>query len=203
MIPSSVAVAGISISPFVTVSSQKTIKPNKINKSQEDETNKQRTTYGLAGSVSFWRLFKFQLSVGQNQLTTTTKTQNAVDEFDEIDYEKDLNMSTNDPESEVKTIEIQRKGRASLLIDPSFSIFVLRAKAGVQATQRLFSLKQEGQEEQKYTSPITYKPVAGVGAGIKFGARMFFMAEYGFFFYKFPKTEPFEREVTVSYTVSL
>jgi len=54
-----------------------------------------------------------------------------------------------------------------------------------------------------FEGPITYKPTASAGAGVRIGRTMYFMAEYGFFFYKFPETKPFEREVSVSYGVSL
>lgn len=199
--PGSLAFARFTVAPYVSISSTKKIKPQAEGK--EKETLKQRTTYGIRGSIGFWRLLNFQLSVGQNELVTTEKTSEAVDEFDEIDYEQDLNMSTDDPESEVKITEIQRKARAMLVINPSFSIFILRAKAGVQATQRIVELEQLGQPKERTEPPITYKPVAGAGAGIRFSPRTFAIAEYSFFFYKFPETEPFEREVSVSFGVSI
>lgn len=196
------AFALVSVAPFVSMSSTKTLKPVKNDKTKDQETIKQRTTYGIKGTVGMYSFLKFQLTLGQNQLTTTEKVGNAVDDYGDIDFHKDLNMSTDDPEKDVKTTETQRKGRASLVIDPSFSILILRAEAGVQATQRLFAQKVADQPEQKYTSPITYKPLATIGAGVKIGPRMFAMAEYSFFFYKFPKTEPFEREATISYGVN-
>ncbi|MGE0173124.1 MAG: hypothetical protein AB7T49_10075 [Oligoflexales bacterium] len=195
--------AGISIEPFVSISSKKAIKPNKAGSTTADETVTQRTTYGVRGSLSFWRLMKFQLSVGQNKLDTTTKTSEAVDEFDEIDFEKDLNMDTSQQDADVKMSETQRKASAAFVLDPSFWIFIMRMKAGVQATQRLMTLQQGDSPEESYTSPITYKPVASVGLGVRLGRTMYAMAEYGAFFYKFPETEPFEREVTISYGISL
>ncbi|MBP9707419.1 MAG: hypothetical protein KBD78_07210 [Oligoflexales bacterium] len=193
--------ARVSVAPFVSMSSTKKIKPAADKK--ETETLKQRTTYGVRGELGFYRLLKFQLSVGQNELVTTDKTSEAKDEFGEINFEKDLNMSTADPESEVKVTEKMLQAKVGLAIDPSFSIFIMRVKAGVQANQRSFKLEQTGQEVQSYTSPITYKPYAGAGAGIRFSPRMYFMSEYGFYFYKFPETEPFEREVSVSFNVSI
>jgi hypothetical protein len=142
-----------------------------------------------------------QLSVGQNKLDETRKTSQVVDEFDEINFEKDLNMDVSDQDAEVKTSEIQRKARVSLVFDPSFWIFITRLKAGVQAQQRLMTLEQNGTKES-YTGPITYDPVASLGFGVRLGRRMYAMAEYGAVFYKFPETEPFEREVTVSYGIN-
>jgi hypothetical protein len=202
-----VVMAGISIEPFASVSSTKQIKPDKAGKtsssttgaSTETSTIKQRTTYGVRGSVGFFRIMKFQLGVGTNELTTTSKTSEVVDDYGEIDYEKDLDMDTSTPDKEVKITETQRKGTAVLVLDPGFWVFILRAKAGVVATQRLLSKETEGEAPVKYTSPISYKPTCGAGAGIRLGPSMFFMAEYSLFLYKFPDKSPFEREVTVSY----
>lgn len=201
--------AGISIEPFASISSTKEIKPDKAGKtttgsssSTETETVKQRTTYGVRGSIGFFRIMKFQLGVGTNQLTTTSKTSQVVDEYGEIDFEKDLDMNTSTPDKEVKITETQKKASAVLAVDPGFWIFILRAKAGVVATQREFSKESEGDVPVKFTSPIKYKPTCGAGAGVRLGPKMFFMAEYSLFLYKFPDKEPFEREVSVSYGVS-
>lgn len=203
------AFARITFEPYVSVSSTKQVKPDKAGQTKntpaktETEIIKQRTTYGIRGSVSFFRLMKFQLGVGQNELATTSKTSQAVDDYGEIDFEKDLDMDTSTPDKEVKVTETQRKGTATLVLDPSFSIFVLRAKAGVVATQRLLKKEEQDKPAVDYVSPISYKPVVGGGAGIKFGPRMYFIAEYSLFLYKFPEKAPFEREVTVTYGVSL
>lgn len=198
-----VARAGISIAPYASISSTKKIKPNPKNKSEEEEVIKQRTTYGIVGSLSFFRVFKLQASAGQNQLTTTQKTQFAADDYGEIDYNKDLTMSTDQPDKEVKTTETQRIGRLGLALDPGFWIFILRAKGGVQATQRLVKLEEKDKPAVSKLTPISYKPFAGAGAGVRLSPSMFFMAEYSIFMYQFPKTAPFEREVTVSYSVSI
>lgn len=201
--------ARISIEPFASISSTKTIKPNKAGKNSETpaatETSvtKQRTTYGVRGTIGMFSVFKFQLGVGTNELTTTSKVSQAVDDYEEIDYEKDLSMDTSDPASDVKVTERQKKGTATLIVDPSFSIFILRGKAGVIATQRELEKSQTGSATTKFTSPIKYKPTVGAGAGIKFGPRMYFIAEYSLFLYKFPEKAPFEREVTVTYGVSI
>jgi hypothetical protein len=207
---STLAQARISIEPFATVSSKKEIKPNKAGKktasggaATETEVVKQRTTYGLRGSLGFFRLMKLQAGIGTNELITTSKTSQAADDYGEIDYEKDLDMDTSTPDKEVKLTETQRKGSAVLVIDPGFWIFILRAKAGVIATQRAMTKEVEGEPAVKFVSPITYKPTVGGGAGIKLSSSTFFMAEYSLFLYKFPKKAPFEREVTVSFGVSL
>ncbi len=204
----SVAFARLSIEPYASVSSTKQIKPDKVGKTKSDsttaaatetETIKQRTTYGLRATIGLSRLLKFQLGVGQSELTTTSKTSAAVDDYGEIDFEKDLSMDTSDPEKEVTIKETQRKASAVLAVDPSFSIFILRAKAGVVATQRLFSKEADAEAPVSFESPITYKPTCGAGAGIKLGRTMYFLAEYSLFLYKFPEKSPFEREVSVSY----
>lgn len=197
------ATAGVTISPYASVSSTKKIKPNAKTKGTEDEKVEQRQTYGLQASLSIFSLFKIQASAGQNQLTTTTKTQNAADDYEEINYEKDLNMSTDTPDKEVVLTETQRIGRLGIAFDPGFWIFILRAKGGVQATQRIVKLEQQGKPATTTTPPIKYKPYAGAGAGVRLGPRMFFMAEYSIFMYKFPDYAPFEREVSVSYNVSI
>jgi hypothetical protein len=204
------AVAGISIEPFASVSSTKKIEPDKAGKKNatggaatETETIKQRTTYGVRGSIGFFRIMKFQLGVGTNELATTSKTSEAVDDYGEIDYEKDLDMNTSTPDKEVKITETQNKATAVLVVDPGFWIFILRGKAGVVATQRKLVKEAEGEPTVKFTSPITYKPTCGAGAGVKLGPNMFFMAEYNLFLYKFPEKAPFEREVVVSYGVSI
>ncbi len=195
------AKAGIDVSPFVSVSSTKTIKPADAGK--EDAKTQQKVTYGLRSSIGFFRILKIQASVGQSETKTTTKTQLAADTFDEIDYEKDLDMSTDDPEREVKVTETQRTGRLGIVLDPGFWIFIARAQAGVQATQRIVELEEAGEEPVKTEPAITYKPYAGAGLGVRLSQRVRAMAEYNFFFYKFPEYEPFEREVTVSFIVAI
>ncbi len=195
------AAAGFELSPFVSISSTKKIDPAEAGK--EDSTNTQRQTYGLRASLSFFRLLKIQASVGQNKTTTVTKTQTAVDEFEEIDYENDLDMSTDDPDSEVKITETQRLGRLGIVLDPGFWIFIARAQAGVQATQRIVELQENDEAAVTTTEPITYKPYAGAGLGVRFSPRIQAMAEYNIYMYKFPEYEPFEREVTVSFIVAI
>ena len=204
------AQARITIEPYASVSSTKQIKTDNAGKnssnttaSTETETVKQRTTYGVRGSLSFFRLLKLQLGVGTNQLTTTQKTSQAVDDYGEIDFQKDLNMDTSTPDKEVKVTETQKKGTATLVVDPSFSIFILRGKAGVVATQRDLKKEEVGAATVHVIEPIKYKPILGGGAGIKFSSDAYFIAEYSFFLYKFPEKSPFEREVTVTFGLSI
>jgi hypothetical protein len=196
--------AGLTISPYVSIKSTKSVTPGKTNKNQEGETIKQRQEYGINASLSFWRLFKTQLSVGQSKQTTTSKVSAVTDEYGKIDLSKDLNMDTDQPDNEVKLTETQRVGKFSLLVDPSFSIFILRFKIGVTAMQRIIEKEEMGVEPATLTVGPTYNPHSGFGAGIRFTPRMYFMAEYNFFHYNYPtKIEPFERELAVSYNVSI
>ena len=191
-----------SVEPFVQINSIKTKVRDKTDPTKETEVIRERQTAGLRVSLGLGRLFKLQTSGGQSTLTHTTKQQDAVDEYNEIDYKADLDMGTDSPDKEIKVTEIQRRGTASLVLDPSFKIFILRARAGVTAFQRELTKEAIGENTVTLITPWTYKPTATVGAGIKIGRKMHFIAEYGYFFYAFPKTQPFEQELTVSYGVS-
>ena len=188
--------------PYYGLSSTKKINTNKSDKSQEDTVNKTREEYGIKLGLKLGRLFKTEFSVGQSILTVTEKTRDAVDEFDEIDYEEDLNMDTSDPDVDVKTTDEILNARFGLIFDPSFYIFVLRTKLGVKAQKRKLTLEQPPSAPVVSEPPITYKPYAGAGLGVKISRKMFFIIEYVGHFYKFPETEPFQREVTVSYNIA-
>jgi hypothetical protein len=204
LLVSSSAWARVTISPYVSIKSTKSVTPGKKDSSKENETIKQRQEYGIQASVSFWKLFKTQLSVGQSQLTTTSKVSEAKDEYGKIDFASDLNMNTDQPDNEVTIKETQRVGKFSLLLDPSFSIFIMRFKIGVTAMQRIIEKDELGAEPTTITVGPKYNPHSGFGAGIRFSPRMYFMAEYNFFHYDYPtKIEPFERELSVSYNVSI
>jgi len=195
------AYARVEFAPYVSIKSTKSVTPGKNN--SEKESIKQRQEYGIRASVSFWRLFKTQLSVGQSKTTTTQKTSEAVDEYGEIDFKKDLNMDTSNPDNTMKLTETQRVAKFSLMLDPSFSIFILRAKVGVTARQRIIDKEEVGKEAQNLTEKPTYKPHSGVGFGVRLSPMMYFMAEYEMYHYKFPQAEPFERELSVSYNVAI
>ena len=195
------AFAGFDFAPYASIKSTKSVTPGK--KSTEDESIKQRQEYGIRASLSFWHLFKTQLSVGQSKTTTTQKTSTVVDEYGEIDYNKDFDMDTSNPDNLMKLTETQRVGKFSLILDPSFSIFILRLKVGVTAVQRIVDKEEVGQPNQSITTGPTYSPHSGVGLGVRFCPKMYFMAEYEMYHYKYPKIEPFERELSVSYNVSI
>jgi hypothetical protein len=195
--------AGITISPYVSIKSTKSVKPVKKSAGQETETVKQRKEGGIRAGVRFFRLLNIQASAGQSVLTTTEKTQAATDEYGQIDFQKDLNMSTDNPDSEVKITETQRNARLSIILDPGFWIFMLRAKVGVTATQRILTVEEVDKPATTSTFGPTYKPHSGVGFGIRFSPKMYAMAEYNMYHYKFPEKEPFEREVAVTYALEL
>lgn len=195
--------AGVTLSPYVSLRSTKSIKPATGDKSKETSKTQQRQEAGLRGSIKFFRLFGIMASAGQSKVTTTVKTQEVVDEYGEIDYNRDLNVSTNDPESEVTTTETQRNARLTAFIDPGFWIFILRARLGVTATQRELVVTETNKDPVTKVFGPTYKPNSGVGFGIKFTPSFYAMAEYNLFHYKFPEWEPFEREVAVSFNISL
>lgn len=203
--------AGFSLAPYASIKSTKTKRRNKEDPTKEDEVIKQRNETGLRGALSLGRLFKLQASVGQSKLTTTQKTDEVRDEYGEIDYEKDANMDTSNPLNEMKIVETQNNAKASLIFDPSFWIFFLRAKAGVTARQRivdtdLTAFDDAGVGTTTRTSVTVgpkYGAHSGVGLGIKFGAKVYAVAEYGFEHYNFPEVEPFERELTVSFGLSI
>lgn len=201
---SSAAQAGFSFAPYVSIKSTKSVTPGKKDQSTETEVIKQRQEYGLRASLSFWRLFKTQLSVGQSKLTNTQKVSQVKDEYGEIDLNQELNMDTSDPDKQIRLTETQNVGKFSLLLDPSFSIFIARFKLGITARQRIIVKDETDLPSQKITEPVTYKPHSGVGFGVRFGPRMFFMAEYEVYHYMYPpKIQPFERELSVSYNVSM
>ena len=108
-------------------------------------------------------------------------------------------MDTSDPEADAKVREVQKLGRATLVFDPGFWIFIARFKAGVTATQREIQI-DDGPVK---IFPPTYKPHSGAGLGVRMGRKASAMMEYNFFHYKFPEIEPFEREVSVSFSLNL
>lgn len=191
----------VQLSPYVSIRSTSSIKPQTNDKSKETATSKQRQEAGLRGAISFWRLFSLQASVGQSKLTTTSKVQDAKDEYGEIDFAEDMSVSGDNPDNDLKVTETQRNARLSLAIDPGFWIFIVRAKAGVTATQRIIDTEETGKDPVNKTFGPTYKPHAGAGLGLRFSPKFYVMAEYNTFHYAFPKIEPFEREVAMSFAI--
>lgn len=196
------AQAGIIFEPYFSYRSTKSIDPNR-KENKDKETIKNREEKGLKAGLSFYNLFKIQASVGQSFTVTTTTYKDATDEYDEIDYQEDLNT---DPDSESKDIKIKEtdsRATFSLLFDPSFWILIMRAKAGVLARQRIVKTFEEDTLIKESEPPVTYKPQAGLGLGVKFSPSIYAVLEYNFYFYKFPETEPFERAAELSIGFSI
>lgn len=194
------AEAQITFSPYYSVRSTKSINPGETSDT-EDETVKQKEEKGIRAGLRLGRLFKLTLGVGQSFSEATTKTNTVVDEFDEIDYSQDLNSTTVGKEKKLK--EWDNRARFSFHFDPSFAIFILKLKLGVTAKQRITELLIEDELHSRNEPDPTYNPHAGVGFGLRFTRQMFWLAEYSLDFYKFPETEPFERELTVSFGFSI
>lgn len=196
------AYAGITFSPYYSVSSTKSIQPNRSEGTETEKTT-QREEKGIAAGVSFWKLFSLQLSVGQNFKITNTTENEIVDEYGEIDFASEIDTSTRQPGVATKIKDTQNKGKVTLVFDPGFWIFIARLKAGVTATQRITEVFVDDEKVEELRPNPTYKPHAGVGLGVRLSRQIYGMVEYNFFFYKFPETEPFEREVSVSVAFSI
>ncbi len=195
------AKAGVTFEPYYSLRSNKSIKPGKDN--TESESIRSYEDKGLRASLSFLRLFRFSLGVGQGVGTTTTTQRTLKDNYNEIDFDQELDMSTQTEGTETKMVETQNRAKVNLVFDPGFWIFIARLQAGVTAQQRLVKLYEDGSLVKNLAPPITYKPNAGVGLGVRFSSQVFFMIEYAGYFYSFPKLQPFEREASVSFGVSL
>lgn len=196
----SVAHAGIIFEPYVNIGSTKSLNTNK-SKGTETEKITERREAGLKAGLKLGKVFSLFAAAGQSTQTTTTSENEIVDQFGQIDFSKDLDMRTAGKET--KIIETQNKAKVGFDLNPSFSIFIIRTSIGVAATQRLLKA-YEGSVLLKELSPKpTYKPFAGAGLGVKFGPSMYAMAQYNFNFFMYPKTTPFEREVSVSYGLSI
>ncbi len=198
----SLAQAGITFEPYYSVSSTKTISPDRKS-GTETEAITQREEKGLRAGIKIYRIFNFNLQVGQSFTVGTTKEQTIKDDYDEIDYDVELESDARTPGKEAKMKETQNRGRVELAINPSFSIFILKAKVGVTARQRIVELFEDDVLLTREEPEPTYGPHAGAGFGIKFSRRTFWMAEYNVNFYKFPELEPFERELQVSFGIAL
>ena len=194
--------ADIGIAPYLSISEKKSIKTNRETGVEEQEII-QKQEYGLKGYVSFWKIFKLQLSVGTSEVTTTQSELELVDDYGEIDFASDADLSGQTAGIDTSLLETQNKGKLSFVLDPSFSIFLTRAYFGVTATQRIVEVKQEGVTLDKVEPEPTYKPHMGFGLGVKLSRKMYAMAEYEFYLYSFPEVSPFERSVSISYGISI
>ncbi len=192
----------VSIDPFLSLQSNKAIK-GEVGKQDEDEAYKERLTYGVKVNVDMFWILATEFVVARNQMESQLKAYRATDEFGEIDYEKDLNVDKSNKDLLLKVNEERRMARAALKAQIGLGYyFTAFAKVGAQAMQRIVKVKYT---DEKYadkapdplTTPIEYDPYAGAGFRVRLTHRVQAGATYDFFFYKFPKYEPFTREVGV------
>ena len=198
------AAGRLSIVPYASVSSSKSIKPTKSKDASEESVN-QRTTYGLKIDVRLLSVVSLQVQGGVNQLDKTKKQSAVRDEFKEIDFEKDLNLDTGDASHQYRYQEEQRLGVAKLVLSPRLGKYLwVRAGAGVRARQRMISVTDKVKEEKtSIKDPIRYHAVGSAGIGIRLFGATSAQVEYNFYFMKFPKTQPHEQEVSVGFAVSI
>ena len=199
---SSKSFAGIMFEPYYSYRSTKSLNPNR-DEGTETEKIKNREEKGIRAGLSFFSLLKVTASVGESFTVTTTTDKEIVDEYDEIDIQADLNVDPDAETKEVKKKETDTRASLTFSFDPSFSIFIARAKAGVTARQRIVKVFENDTQVLHDEPPITYKPTAGIGFGVKFSYNMYAIAEYSFYFYKFPETEPFERALSLNIGFSI
>lgn len=186
--------------PYYSVASTKSI-TSKSSNGTETEKISNREEKGIRAGLQFGSFFKIALSVGQSFHVTTTSENEIKDEYEELDFSADLDTSSIGKQKKKK--ETQNRARFSFILDPSFSIFVLRTKVGVTANQRIVKLFVDDVEVSTDEPDPTYKPHAGVGFGVRISPSMYFLAEYGFYFYQFPETEPFEKSLSLSYGIKI
>lgn len=203
LLSSSNGYSNISISPYISIKSKKVSKKDKNDPTKEVETTVERQEIGVKGSVRFLKLMQLSLGVGQSELKKTEQLNELVDEYDEIDYSNDLDIANRSTTDLITRKETQRNAKLTLSVNPSFSIFIFKVKIGVTARQRIIESEIEGIKQPTITKGPTYKPHSGVGVGVRLSPGSYFMVEYGAYHYKFPKIEPFERELTVSYSVRI
>lgn len=192
----------IMFEPYYSYRSTKSLDPNR-DEGTETEKIKNREEKGVRAGVSFFSLLKVSASVGESFTVTTSTDREIVDEYDEVDIQSDLNVDPDAETKQLKKKETDTRASVSLSLDPSFSIFILRAKAGVTARQRIIKVFENDVQVLHDEPPITYKPNAGLGFGIKFSYNIYAIAEYSFYFYKFPETEPFERALSLNIGFSI
>lgn len=199
-----VAQAQFVITPYASIKSNKTIVPDLENPGEEEERIDERQEFGLRASLMLGSFFSLELGVGQSKSKMTEKAARIKDTYDKIDLQQELNVSTDDPNKDVRITETQNVGSASLVFDPSFSVFIARLKVGITAMQRIFTKDEVGMPSERIEDGPTYFPHSGVGLGIEITSGMYFMVEYEFLHYNFPpKAEPFERQLTVSYSIEI
>jgi len=198
------AMAKVEITPYVSIKSNKTTVPSKDDPNLEEQRIDEKQEYGIRGSIKFNSWFGFQLGIGQSTSTSTEKANRIVDTYGKIDLASELNIDTSATDADVRVKETQKLESASLVLDPSFSIFILRIKAGITAMQRDFVKEVKDAADVSITDGPNYLPQSSVGLGIKLTRKIYFLAEYEFLHYAYPtKFEPFERKMTVSMSVDI
>jgi hypothetical protein len=200
----------ISIVPYAGVSSTKSIKPQKVTpigqkdtKTSSSEKTTQRQNVGVKVDVKIFKLFGLNVTGGYNKINTTKKAAAMRDEFEEIDFNKDLGIGTSTADFIYE--EEQRMGTVKLGLYPGIGkLLNLKAEAGVRARQRL--IKSENKltgEVKEVNDPIRFHPTASAGIAVKLGGMAQFMVDYSFYFLKFPETNPHEQEVSIGMGVAL
>ncbi|NRA47355.1 MAG: hypothetical protein HRU09_20590 [Oligoflexales bacterium] len=196
------AYSGIMFEPYYSYRSTKSLDPNR-DEGTETETIKNREEKGVRAGLSFFGLLKITASVGESFTQTTSTDKEIVDEYDEIDLQTELNVDPDADTKNLKKKETDTRASLALSFDPSFSIFIARVKAGVTARQRIIKIFENDVQVLHEEPPITYNPTAGIGFGVKFSYNIYAIAEYSFYFYKFPETEPFERALSLNLGFSI
>ena len=194
--------AKIIFEPYFSIKSTKGISTNR-SQATETETVKNREEKGIKAGLSFYKFFKIQASIGQSFLSTTSTTSEIKDEYGEIDFNSEMSLDPTTNDQTLVRKEFDNRATFSFLLDPSFSIFILRTKAGVVARQRQVTVTQSGVNVFNEDPPISFKPLAGAGVGVKFSYKIYAILEYGFYFYKFPQPSPFERDLSISFGFSI
>ncbi len=196
------AASRFSVGPYASVSSTKEIKPGE---ESSEESVTQRTTYGLRVGIGLMRFLSLDVKVGVNEVDQTKKSVALRDEFDEINFEEDANVDTNDPDAEYRYQESQKLGVAKFVFRPRlFRMVWLNLGAGVRARKRDLTIteKPNGTKET-IDDPIKFHAVAAAGVGFRLLGSFTGSIDYDFYFIKFPETEPHEQEVTVSFGVEI
>lgn len=198
------AFARVTVGPYASVSSTKGIKPNKM-KSGSEETTTQRTTYGLRIGVRMSRFFNLGIDGGTNRVDTNKKASAMRDEYNDINFQKDLNVDPSNG-GYYRYQEEQRIAKVQLVISPiNTRILTVKAGAGVRARQRLIKVtdKVDPTKNAKVTDPIRYHATAMGAVEARLLRAFKANIQYNFYFIKFPKTQPHEQEVSVGFGAEL
>ncbi|MEY4065793.1 MAG: hypothetical protein RIR26_2001 [Pseudomonadota bacterium] len=201
---------GLQIVPYASVSSTKSIKPNKVGKKESateatEETVAQRTTYGLRMNVRMGRIFNLQIQGGTNKLDQTRKASAMRDEYGDIDFAKDANVDTSAQDATYKYNEEQRQAQVMLSMQPSLGkLLKVKLGAGVRARERFLNITDNtAGTKTSLHDPIRYNAVASAGFQARLLKAFTATAEYNFYFLKFPKTEPHEQEALIGFGFQL